>query len=396
VSSPASSSEQAERPDLGELAKQVAGFGLGRDGTETTVGKLAPRPLDSTGWRRILEDAAEQRLLGLMVQAVEEGALPVDTEQARELYESHAAALAGDLVHERELIRVIEVLTRAGLDHRVLKGAAVAHLDYPDPALRSFADVDLLVRPDEWDDAVRALSRAGWSRRFLEPRPGFDRRFVKGADLSRPDRDTELDLHRTFSSGPFGLTVNLPDLWSDFESLQLAGVPMRALSAEKRLLNACFNAVLGDYPPQLIPIRDVAQMISVRQLDVDRLVELAKHWRAEAVLSEAVELARTYLAYRPPVPVTERLTSLRPRKRELKTLDLYLSPGRSYAKLVFSATRAIRRPSDKVRYVLALAFPTSDYIGSRYSSRRHRWLSATRSVLGKVQRRRQRRVFGKE
>ena len=55
------------------------------------------------------------------------------------------------------------MLRRSGLDHRALKGAAVAHLDYPDPALRSFIDVDLLVRAEEWDDAIQVLREAGGS-----------------------------------------------------------------------------------------------------------------------------------------------------------------------------------------------------------------------------------------
>ena len=186
---------------------------------------------------------------------------------------------------------LVGVLRGSGLDHRVLKGAAVADLDYPDPALRSFVDVDLLVRAEEWDDAIHVLREAGWERQFAEPRPGFERRFVKGMVLTRPDDGgTELDLHRTLALGPFGLTVRLEDLWADCEVLRLGGVEVRALAAEERFLHACFHAVLGDLPPRLVPLRDIAQMSLRGNLDLDRVIHHARSWRAEAVLLRAVEL----------------------------------------------------------------------------------------------------------
>ncbi len=53
-----------------------------------------------------------------------------------------------------------------------------------------------------------ARQDAGGRRRFSEVRPGFDRRWGKGACVVAAD-GTELDVHRTFVAGPFGLTVDL-------------------------------------------------------------------------------------------------------------------------------------------------------------------------------------------
>ena len=43
------------------------------------------------------------------------------------------------------LLRALEVLAAAGIPSRVLKGVALAHTAYPQPELRVFGDVDLLV-----------------------------------------------------------------------------------------------------------------------------------------------------------------------------------------------------------------------------------------------------------
>ena len=82
---------------------------------------------------------------------------------------------------------------------------------YADPALRSFGDVDILVGGADFDAAVGALAALGFRRRFVEPRPGFDARFSKGACLERAD-GLEIDLHRTLAPGPFGMLLGLTDL----------------------------------------------------------------------------------------------------------------------------------------------------------------------------------------
>jgi hypothetical protein len=369
-------------PAAGELlARHVATRGL-PDRSPDAVrvpGSLPAEPLSDLEWRRLIDKARHERMLGLLVATINDAALAVTDEQASEAHEAHVMALAGDLVRERELIGLVELLQRSGIDHRVLKGSAVAHLDYPDPSLRSFADVDLLVRSEEWDDAIDALRTEGWEREFGEPRPGFDRRFVKGMVLRRqPEGGVELDLHRTLSLGPFGLTVRLADLWEGYEVLRLGGAELRALRGEERLVHACFHAALGDVPPRLVPLRDIAQMSLGGNVDFDRVMELARSWRAEAVLARAVGLAWEILGLDQAAEAATRTSSLRPRSSELRALDTYLPPQRSYVGLCLATVKVIRRPSDKLRYVAALAFPQPEFVTPRYGGRTARWRDAAR------------------
>ncbi len=373
-----------ELPPASLLARRVAAYGLGaRDARNATAASLSGEPLDQGDWTALLRTARRERMLGLLALAVADGAVAATDEQAAEVHDAHVTALCGDLVRERELIGLAGLLTVSGLDHRVLKGAAVAHLDYPDPALRSFADVDLLVRAEEWDNAIQVLREAGWERQFGEPRPGFERRFVKGMVLTRPDDGgTELDLHRTLALGPFGLTVRLEDLWEDHEPLQVGGVALRALAREQRFLHACFHAALGDLPPRLVPLRDVAQMSLRGELDLDAVICRVRSWQAEAVLIRAVELAWATLDLDPVAETATRVKSLRARSSEDRALAAYVSSRRSYVGLCLASLRVIRSPSDKARYVAALAFPKRDFVAPRYRSRASRWRVAARALRG--------------
>jgi len=54
------------------------------------------------------------------------------------------------------LLRAAVLLSAADVSLRVLKGPAAAALDYPDPTMRAFVDIDILIRSEEFDRAVDA------------------------------------------------------------------------------------------------------------------------------------------------------------------------------------------------------------------------------------------------
>ena len=180
---------------------------------------------------RVVDAAAPrpppQRLSGLLVEALSDGALPARDEQAERgvagcTSRRCAACSCSSPRHCASSTRS----RAAGVEAKVLKGSAVAHLDYPDPAQRTFGDVDLLVRSRDIDAAVRVLAAEGHARRSVEPRPGFDRRFGKGATFThrRPARRSTCT--GPSSMGPYGLRMRLDDLWERPSDLR-AGRPRR-------------------------------------------------------------------------------------------------------------------------------------------------------------------------
>ena len=111
---------------------------------------------------------------------------------------------------EQAALAASEVLEAAGVRHLLLKGAALATAVYADPSLRPFGDVDLLLEPGRFGDAIAALRAAGAVRPFPEVRRGFDRRFAK--DVPVLFGGGALDLHRTLIAGPFGRRIPVGEL----------------------------------------------------------------------------------------------------------------------------------------------------------------------------------------
>ncbi len=352
------------------LVPAVAAFGLA-----SSARRLPPRPLDGGDWATLLGELTAQGLLGLLARAIDEEAFPVTPEQAEEARARHLDHLARALYLERRLLELSEDLNGAGVGWRVLKGSAVAHLDYDDPSLRTFADLDVLVAGEHMAAAAAALVRTGHRRRFPEPRPGFDRRFGKGAVFVAPD-GREVDVHRTLAEGPFGEAVETSDLWVDPAPFELGGTRLLALGGEARFLHACVHAVLGDVPPRLLALRDVAEMATGGDLDPVAVAARARAWRADAVVAEAVSRAWGAFA----LPGSHGWARWAGEHRrpwgQRRLLAVYLDPSTTYARKAAASVWAIRGPRAKAAYLAALAFPDRRYVEGRHPGPWARWRAA--------------------
>ncbi|MCB0965100.1 MAG: nucleotidyltransferase family protein, partial [Acidimicrobiales bacterium] len=174
---------------------------------------------------------------GVLAVAAGAGAVELPDPVAEDLHRRHHDALVWAMTLEIELLAVVDRLEGAGIEPVVLKGPALAHLDAPDPALRTFADLDLLVPADQLPDAVAMLVADGAIRRVAERRPGWDRRFAKSVTLQRPD-GLELDLHRTLVDGAHGGRIPTRDLHRDRAGFELAGRSLWALAPVHRALHS--------------------------------------------------------------------------------------------------------------------------------------------------------------
>ena len=355
------------------LARALAGHGLAG-----ATGSWPSGPLSREEWSALLHDVRAQRLSGLLVEALASGALPSTVAQRDEASEVHFSRMCGVLLLESSTLQLLHALDEVGVETRVLKGSAVAHLDYPDPSLRPFADVDLLVRSCQVDLAVRVLTSLDHVRHSVEPRPGFDRRFGKGATFSSPNGH-EVDLHRTFVMGPYGLRLRLDDLWERSATFSLAGRPVAALDPECRFLHACYHAALGDPVPRLVPLRDVAQMVLNGGLDLDRVTALTRSWQAEPVVARAVRLTWEWLQIGDLTALSTWAQRYVVSPRAEKDLAVYLDEdSRSYAAMSVAAFAALPSAKDRASLALALALPRRGFAPNGAGSRwRRAWAEAT-------------------
>jgi hypothetical protein len=317
---------------------------------------LPTSALGDADWSRLIGLARTQRAEGPLTAAIVAGALVVTPSQQDQAFAAHRAAMSLALVLERELVELHERFVGAGIDHRVVKGAATAHLDEIDPSLRAFGDIDLLVASRSLPAAVRIVEQAGGARRHLEPRPGFDARFSKGVSF-RFTRNCEIDLHRTLAPGPFGLLIDLDDLFASSQGLPIADHELLALDRPGRFLHACYHAALGDARPRLTSLRDLVHTAPRSDTECRVVLGRAARWRSRAVVRAAVDHARHAFGWRPPEPLASWARRELLPAREERWLAAYAGEGRLPALQAIQAIAAVDGVFDRLAYARAIALP---------------------------------------
>jgi GNAT superfamily N-acetyltransferase len=358
-----------------DFVRGVAGYGL--PGVTPALPRAA---LDDGAWETVLSNVVRHRVTGHLVRAIHDSAFPATEDQQAAAVDAHERALALALLLERLLLTTVAQLRAVKVSARVLRGPAVAHAVYPEPGLRSFGDIDLLVAPQDYDTAVTLLCSQGARRRYPEPRHGFDRHLGKGVCLETPS-GLEIDLHRTFVAGPFGLAVKTDMLFGSSTKLSLGGQVLDGLDPEGRFLDACFHAALGDEHRRLVPLRDVAQMTICARLDAARVRELCRLWRCGIVVQRAIALTWDAFALDATTEVVRWVREYECSAFERQALEAYVGPDRSYAGQTVAGLRALRSVRAKVAYAAALLVPTRPYVLTREGSYRLRAARALPLVL---------------
>lgn len=350
-------------PDQFSNLNFVVGVGL-REISEDEIRDL--EGMSEVEWTQFHRELLLERLVPLAAYALDRGALTASEIQRTQITQDHSRSMSLALVLERRLLEVYSEMTFAGIDVRVLKGSAVARLDYPDPSWRAFGDVDLLVPADSFAAASEILTAAGARRRFAEVSKGFDSRFGKGACFTYAD-GLQVDLHRSIAEGPFGLTVDLSSLFNDVEEFEIGEVNLRTISRQHRFLHACFHAALGDVSPRLVALRDVAEMLLIKKVNFSDAVVTARAWRAEAVIARAISLAWQRIDL-PPNDASAWADTYSPSGYEERALRAYTSENRSYATQVAAGVTAVPGITGKLAYMRALLLPSRQHISGRDSS----------------------------
>lgn len=363
----------------GDLVRAVAAHGL----AGSTL-HLPDRALSEDAWQALLDRVRAERLAGHLVAAITEGGLPVTADQRAEAADVHAVELGHALRLERRSLEVGDAFETAGIDYRVLKGAAFAHTLYAEPSLRLFGDLDLLVRSEQFDDAAAVLLALG-CRRYQPPiSDDFDTRFGKGTTFAGSD-GVEVDLHRTFSLGFFGLSIDLPALFEDPVHYRVGGRTLPTLARETGFLHACYHAATG-HVQRLVPLRDIAEFLLTGDLDQVHVLDQARAWRGEAVVARAVRWTWEAFQLADIVPVSVWARRYDLESWERRALSGHMNPDRSEAVRALTALRAIPGVAAKLAYLRALLLPDQRFLRSRRQGRLG-WLWRGRRALRRKGRR---------
>ncbi len=200
--------------------------------------------------------------------------------------------------------RVLSALHAEGINTVLLKGAAIAPLVYPDPALRSMNDLDILVSKSHASHAAEILKRIGAVEHELFPtRPASRKTYHERVFQFRPAEQLSLvvELHTGFAQY-YRHPIDYDD-WIE-RSIPIENTARR-LRDEDQLVHFALHSGRELFMGPLKQLVDAHLWIENRSLCWDTVVETAKSAQAEYMLYELLRLCSTFMATEIPTQVFE-------------------------------------------------------------------------------------------
>jgi hypothetical protein len=243
---------------------------------------------------RLLALAERHRMLPLLHRHLRGSDLPepfaagLRARNAREVH--RALRLAG------ELLRLMDALSSAGIEALAYKGPALAMRAYGDLALRSFVDLDLLVRPDDVPRSLAVLADTGYDSalRLSPAQERWFRRVDGDYPLVHPGTDTLVELHARVSSLRFGMPVDTDALMRRSRTVAVGGGEVRTLGDDDLLLVLFAHGAKHRWK-RLEWLAALAALLRAGRGDVEAVLARAAELRARRTALLGLHLAHTLL-----------------------------------------------------------------------------------------------------
>jgi hypothetical protein len=193
---------------------------------------------------------------------------------------------------QKELQKIIALLSGAGIPVIPFKGPTLAEEAYGDIALRQFSDLDILVPRGRAVDAVKTLVQAGYVTDYSKPESRFPTLVKATNDIpfEAPGSGILIELHWVFFHKRDAYPFVEPDA---FQKVKVSGggvVGKYRLSDEENLVMLCAHGTRHSWE-QLKWVVDVAEFVEKKQgLDWEKALALADRCRAKGALLLGVSL----------------------------------------------------------------------------------------------------------
>jgi len=198
-----------------------------------------------------------------------------------------------------ELFRILELFRQSQIECVVVKGPVLSLRAYGDPAVRQYADLDLLLRQEDIPRAAEILVAGNFDSRISAAAirtgkiPGEYRFRGQGAKII-----LELHTERTLRYFPFPLPIE--KYFQSKTSMSFDGRPVPALSAEHEFILISVHGATHFWE-RLMWISDVAAMVHNHpELDWIYISQSAAEVGAERMVRVALLLSERLLGVRVP------------------------------------------------------------------------------------------------
>ncbi len=262
------------------------------------------------------------------------------------------------LLNEGE--KILAILKTNSIPVIPLKGLHLASCIYPDPALRPFSDIDLLIRKDSLSKVTRIMKLQGYCR-SPELRTGFDEKFTSCISFYKETAYfpvvIEIHWHLLYfpTLAPF---IDINDLWLNARWSKMNGWQALTLKPEHQIIYLCLHYYLHA-AAYFIWLIDIALAIEKfhKSIDWNELIETTKRFKIDgAVGAGLMEANKVFNLNLPKISET-----IKWQKFDFRNFAMSITGRNRENTGVTSLLNLffISKMTDKIRFLIATILPVS-------------------------------------
>jgi hypothetical protein len=281
-------------------------------------------------WASVIEGARRHRAAALLLGGFQQCAAVVPDAVLAKLRQQAAAGARRSLLQAAETVRLLDLLTEAGIRAFSLKGVPLSVQLYGSVGVREARDIDFLIDPARFEAAAEVLAKAGYrrDRPALSPRQrdAYRRRF-KDVDFVDA-RGGAVELHDRLTDDPELLPCDFEALWRRRATVRVAEAEIPVLPRPQLDLYLCVHGAEHMWE-RLRWLTDIAMLLR-RPGAVDDAVAAAEQEGLAAPVLHALLLAHDWIG----LPLDAGMIVRARTDRRVRRLDRCLMP--SYAGAAWS------------------------------------------------------------
>jgi hypothetical protein len=269
-----------------------------------------------------------------------------------------------------ELLRLQSAFNEHGIEFIPFKGPVLSKQAFGDACLRSFTDLDVIVRTQNVSKVFRLLVSLGFSpspHRTAEDIEALlsagtldklthEHTFIRPPSMIR-NFPLQIDVHWNIAPSSMQ-TIAFDDIHRGYERIELCGQQVETMSAERCLVALAVHAAKHQFS-ELKWLVDIAELATRANVDWVLVYDVAQQWRVERMIDLALMLAAT-IGYELDLPEfavarLSRAHSLVPLCRTTHQLWLAADPTHqaNLREYYMYICRALGRPAQIMKFLMA-------------------------------------------
>ena len=323
-------------------------------------------------WRSISQLSKEHGMTPFLSYRTRSLGIPAPPKLMKEWLGYYLYQIAEEKKALRQIKELKNILATERIPFILLKGASAMLRLYPEPGLRTFCDLDILIPAEMVSQFKRAMTMAGYKPLFSRTSPEDEelQRYDAHLDPLRKEEGFRIEPHLSILKGRGEYSIALPEIWRDREETEMDGVSIEHLNIEHFIIHSLLHCARDLHDFGFIAIKgftDLLYAIHTRGIDWSKILDTSRRWGVEKdILPLMATLNQYWQAEIPlaeePVPIDINTLVCGVEQREK---NYYANLPPRYIKC-FLKIRELPGAASRIRYALHLFFPAQENLRGRY------------------------------